>query len=358
MKIGIDKYFKYTLKFKKRFSNASASFDKKDFLIIKFNIDNSYASFGEASVSYDSDPEKIISSLNSIIRELPTQPADAVDYLKKICIEDTLRYALEQPLLFYLLKQQKNFFKPFQGKRIINVNAIIDLDDIEGTLKKIEEKVKAGFGVIKIKAGRKDFEEDLKLLKRIDSHYGDSIALRLDINGKWDYHTALERLPLLTDFNIEYIEDPADSLEDNLKLAKESKISVVLDQTLPSLDETLNILSNSDVKQIVVKPSIRFGVFNTIDLIDYARKLNKQIVISSAFETSLGKSVLAFISSFAPMETAHGLDVYDLTDTSFYDPFPLESGKIRFDYSALSGNFEKVYNSIETRIQKKIDKEK
>ncbi|MFZ6034108.1 MAG: enolase C-terminal domain-like protein [Melioribacter sp.] len=358
MKIGIDKYFKYALKFKKKFSNAAVSFNKKEFLIIKFNIDDRYYSFGEVCLSPDADPEDIIKILNSILPNIPEQTHDAAEYLKKIEIDDSLRYGLEQPLLYYLLKERKDFFNIIPDPRNINVNVIIDLEDIDEALKRIEKKVIEGYRVIKIKAGREDFDEDLKLLKRVDSLYGDSIVLRLDVNGKWNYHTAVERLSLLKNFNIEYIEDPADNLDDNLRLAKEQGLPVALDQTLPGFNYALDILENYDIKHIVVKPSIRFGIFNTIDLIDYARGQNKQIVISSAFETTIGKSVLTFISSFAPEYTAHGLDVYDMLEASFYDPLPPKNGKIKFDYSAFVKNFEKVFNSIETRKQDKIDRQR
>ncbi len=355
MKIGIDKYFKYSLKFKKRFTNATASFDKKEFLIIKFNIDNRYSSFSEVCLTPGAAPEDIIKTFKSFLINTPEQMHDAVNYLKKIEIDDSLRYGLEQPLFFYLLKEKKDFLKQFPDTRNIKANAIIDLDDINRAIKRIEEKVKEGYCVIKIKVGRKDFEEDLSLLKKVDSLYGDSIILRLDVNGKWNYKLALDRLPSLEKFNIEYIEDPTSNLEDNLKLAKKIKVPIALDQTLPCFNETLDILQNYDIKHIVVKPSIRFGIFNTIDLINYARRQDKQIVISSAFETTLGKSVLTFIASFTTPESVHGLDVYDMLETSFYDPFPINKGKIEIDFSALDKNYEEVFRSIETNWNNHID---
>ncbi|MGK9476256.1 enolase C-terminal domain-like protein [Melioribacter sp. OK-6-Me] len=355
MKIGIDKYFKFTLKFKNTFSNATTNFNQKEFLIIKFEIDKHYFPYGEVNLASDSNPQNIINELVSLLSDLPENPADCIEYIKTMKIEDSLRFGLEQALLFYLLKKKNLYYRPLTELRTLNVNAIIDLTDIDAALKKIATKVNADYSVIKIKAGRDNFNDDLKLLKSISSLYGEKIILRLDVNGKWDYNAALDRLPSLEKFNIEYIEDPTCSLDDNLKLANNSKVHIALDQTLPDFNETLDILQNYDIKHIVVKPSIRFGIFKTIDLINYARKLNKQTVISSAFETTLGKSVLTFIASFTMPESVHGLDVYDMLETSFYDPFPIKKGKIEFDFSALDKNFEEVFRSIETNWKNYID---
>jgi O-succinylbenzoate synthase len=84
--------------------------------------------------------------------------------------------------------------------------------------------------------------------------------------------------------------------------------------------------------------------FGTLDLIALARERNKNIIISSAFETPLGKSLLVLLAAASGSKRAHGLDTADFFANPFFkDPYPVGKGVIHFKPQVyVSGIMEKL----------------
>lgn len=159
------------------------------------------------------------------------------------------------------------------------------------------EKNLAPCEVLKVKIGRIDFDKEIELINHLtDNHF----TLRLDANGSLSRELLLrywEKIKLKK--NIEYFEEP---LKDNEELFKLSEnIPIALDE---SCEKFLNEKLPDYITTFVIKPSVYFGLNNTLSIIN---KTPKQVVISSAFETPMQLITLMKLANYRP-KTHHGLD--------------------------------------------------
>lgn len=71
-----------------------------------------------------------------------------------------------------------------EGHGEITINGLVWMGSAEEMLARIDEKINAGFRCIKLKIGGIDFDEEVRLLGYIRSHFpADRLELRLDANG-------------------------------------------------------------------------------------------------------------------------------------------------------------------------------
>ena len=89
----------------------------------------------------------------------------------------------------------------------VPVNALIDgAGDVDAGL--------AAFPCVKIKVGRPDADDDVRLVEAVRAAAGDRVALRVDANGARDVATALATIARLEPFDLELVEQPVASMDD------------------------------------------------------------------------------------------------------------------------------------------------
>ncbi|MGE5362948.1 MAG: o-succinylbenzoate synthase [Bacteroidota bacterium] len=221
-----------------------------------------------------------------------------------------LRCGIEQALLELIAKAKNttlySLLELDEPARNVRTNALIGILPVEETLAKAREYLEKGFDTIKIKAGRDDFEEDLRVLKELRKLAGPQVNIRIDVNGKWTLAQAKEHILELAELNPEYIEQPVASKEDLIELSRVSPVQVAADESIRNINDANELLKYNIV--FILKPMIIGGILRTLEIIRKARKKNRKIVISSSIETSVGKDVLDFLASVIEDDTAHGLN--------------------------------------------------
>jgi len=181
------------------------------------------------------------------------------------------------------------------------------------------------------------------LIESIRKYYGHEINICLNINGVWDKQEAIERIKLLSPLKIQFIEEPCEHLETVVEISKKSPIPIAVGQSMNTTADVLNIIKSSNVEYINLKPTIISGILSSMKLIDEAEKKKKKIIISSSFESALGKSALIFLASLVSHKVAHDLD----TSTQFNfnvskDFYTVNNGKILFEPSTYPPKFDIV----------------
>ena len=74
------------------------------------------------------------------------------------------------------------------------------------------------------------------------------------------------------------------------------------------------------------------GLLNTLEIIELAIKNNVGVVITSSFESAIGRSFAIFAASTIKNNTAHGLNVSHLFKNDIVkDPYPVKNGKISLE---------------------------
>ena len=85
------------------------------------------------------------------------------------------------------------------------------------------------------------------------------------------------------------------------------------------------------------------GITESIDLINLIETENRRVIISSAFESSIGRSALVFLSSLVKSNSTHGLAVSSYFSNDIAeDIYPIVSGKIFFDENMYPPKFNFV----------------
>ncbi len=341
MKIINVKYAKYSLKFKLPFKTSNQIFTNRSGIIIKLISDNGSVAFGEASPLPGFSNETtvdVINEIEQINKTLLLNNIDSSFFLNKTDFDDfikspSLKFGFEQAVAGILL-QNKPVIKIFNRKlnNNIKVNGIVGLLNKDLFKKKFTEYVKEGFSTIKLKIGRKNFADDLRIIQFANSIGGEKIKLRLDVNGLWTYDSAVKYFEKLNFDNIEYVEQPVNKTEDLIRLAEQTDIQIAADESIININSAKNLIKNSNIKYFVVKPTLLGGLKNTIELIKLADENNKKIIISSSLESVVGWSMLVLLASLCNYNLAHGLATINLFQSNLDTvPYYFTGGQIRLN---------------------------
>jgi O-succinylbenzoate synthase len=253
------------------------------------------------------------------------------DFIGEIKFTSSVRFAIEQAVISMLLKKDPSLLQEILSvaKSVINVNAVIGIEN--NAIEAIRHKVEKGYITFKIKVGRNDFKDDLNLVKIIRAEFGKELKIRLDANGKWSLEEAKSNLEKLSHYNIEYIEEPCSGIENLIALSTFAPLPVAIDESLKNLSDAYGIIEETKISFLIIKPMISGGFFETLEIIARGALKEKNIIISSSFETPLGKSLLVLLSSLTHHSYAHGLDTANLFEEEVHaDPYKVEAGKIFF----------------------------
>jgi len=313
--------------------------ERKGFVISLKNLEHAQG-IGEAaplpefgSESFEDD-EKALENinlnlkldLNDLMPSIENSLAD-FDHLP------ALRSGLEQAILNLICIERTTtlselFHKPVT--RNIAVNGVIGMAAKTESVNKAKELKSKGFRTLKIKAGREKFESDLEIISAIRNEAGRNTKLRIDVNGKWSPEEAAVNLKQLEQFDIEYAEQPVKDINDFPSVSAGTTIPLAADESVRSYTDAVDIMKNHSASVLILKPMMLGGLTHTFRIIDEAEKNGMKIVITSSFESSIGRSAAVFAAAVLKEQTAHGLAVHDyFKDTIVNDPFPVENGLIK-----------------------------
>lgn len=342
MTIDKFKYFPFSLKLKTPFQSSSQTITERNGFLISVTDELQNISYGECSplpgLSRETleDAEKILNGLqyqlNGFI--LCENLESVSDLLAEFHLVPSLQFALEQAIIGLMFRRNKNFLRDssLNVKPEFDVNAVIGFGEAENILHGINEKIGKGYKTFKIKIGREDFNLDIKLIEKVNELFGSKIKIRLDANQKWRIENAISYINQISQYDIEYIEEPCDSINCNLQIANISKIPIALDESIRSIDEASHMINESKINFIVLKPTIYGGIISSLQLIKEAGKKDKNVIISSSFESAVGKSALTLLAAVTNHSFAHGLDTseYFVRDIC-QDIYEVKNGRINFE---------------------------
>ena len=190
-----------------------------------------------------------------------------------------------------------------RGEVGIPINGLVWMGNHEEMLRRMEEKLEAGFRCIKLKIGAIDFDQELDLIHRIRDRFSfHEVELRVDANGAFPYDEALYKLELLSQYNIHSIEQPikAGQWAYMAELCRESPLPIALDEELIGVNDPemkhhmLNIIKP---RYIILKPSLHGGMAGCREWINLARDMGIGSWITSALESNIGLNAIAQFAS-------------------------------------------------------------
>jgi o-succinylbenzoate synthase len=332
-------YSPYTLKLKKSFFTARTEIKERRGFILRLTEANGFEGIGDCcpfpefgSESIE-DVEKVLSDfkLKVIIDE------NEIEKSINNCLANynklpALRHGLEQAIINIYCKKNKTTIDHLLDLKLnkqVIVNAAIGFLDPEESINAAKVIIKKGFKTIKLKTGRSNFEEDFSVIKLMRETFGDNIKLRIDSNGSWKLEEAIINLQQLEKFDIEYAEQPVINLSDYIEVKKKTNIPLAPDESIRSVKDAKEFIKSGSVSYLILKPMMIGGLLPTLEIIKHAAAENITPVITSSFESALGKTNAVIAAASVKANVAHGLGVADyFINTIINDPFPIKSDKI------------------------------
>lgn len=227
-----------------------------------------------------------------------------------------------------------------QGREGIDINGLVWMGDRDTMLQRIDDKIRSGFKVLKLKIGGIDFEEELSLLSYIRTAFKDSeLQLRLDANGSFTADNALARLDRLSKFDIHSIEQPVAAGQRKLmkEICRRSPIAIALDEELIGYNATTemeSILDEIQPQYIILKPSLCGGFEKADEWIRLASERGTGWWATSALESNIGLNAIAQWVSAKHVTLPQGLGTGQLYDNNIASPLRLKGAHLYYDRQA------------------------
>jgi len=333
----------YKIKLRTPFSTGKGIFTERNGFILTLKDENRISGTGDVSpfpefgsesieesekaleklkLKIDVDYSSLHNSLNNILNDYKALPA--------------LRHGLEQSILNLICKERNIALADLlkiKLKKKVNVNAAIGFMNAEKAAAKAQELINKGIKTIKIKTGRDEnaggFSLDKNVIEVVRKIAGDDIKIRIDSNGRWDLKSAIKNLNETEIFNIEYAEQPVNSIEDFIDLKRQTNVPLAADESIRDIKSAEEFINKSVVDFIILKPMMIGGLIPTLEIIELAEKNNITPVITSSFESAVGKANAVFAAASVQKKIAHGLSVSQYYESDIaVDNYPVKNGTI------------------------------
>jgi o-succinylbenzoate synthase len=229
------------------------------------------------------------------------------------------------------------FDSPFYNQGAgIPINGLIWMGKKEYMFDQIIEKLKEGYTCLKLKIGAIDFEEEISLLQYVRTHFSPAdIELRVDANGAFSSHDALDRLDRLSKFHIHSIEQPikAGQWESMAELCAVTPLPIALDEELIGInsDRKKVLLEMIKPQYIILKPSLIGGFTSSDEWIQIAESMNIAWWATSALESNVGLNAIAQWVAAKGIVMPQGLGTGQLYSNNIDSPLVIRDGSLYYD---------------------------
>ena len=289
---------------------------------------------------------------------------DYEDKLKWVCknshigLEDLLNELIEFPSIQFGLEmafrslESEDPFELFPSKFTkdedsIPINGLIWMDSEDFMKQQIEEKITVGFNCIKMKIGAIDFQTEIDLIKSIrESFSSKDIEIRVDANGAFSPSEALDKLKILSEFDLHSIEQPIKQgqIDEMAQLCEETPLPIALDEELIGVFSVTNkteLLQTINPQYIILKPSLIGGFKGSDDWIKIAAENHIGWWITSALESNIGLSAIAQYTYKKNSDLPQGLGTGALFTNNIDSPLQVKDGTLRYNKN-INWNLEKI----------------
>src|SRR5690554_2835748 len=189
-------YTPYSAKLKKPFQTSGTTITVRRGFILILKSENKSIGIGEAaplpefgSETYE-ETEKALANLNlKLSLNLNNIELSIEENLSEFNNLPSLKCGLELAILKLISNEKKiPISKLLKKKKTgkIFVKWVNGLEQVEKTITSTKKIIKKGFKTLKLKTGRKNFDEDFEIISEIRKIAGSEIKIRIDSNGKWN----------------------------------------------------------------------------------------------------------------------------------------------------------------------------
>ncbi len=309
------------------------------FIILYHSDDPSIAGIGECSLfpglSFD-DVKGFKLKLDQTVERI-----NQGDYYNDISLNDwpSINFALETAWKDLRANGSKILVPSgfTEGKDSIWINGLIWMADKSDMIRQIRQKLNDGFTCLKLKIGALDLREEVELLQFIREHCNaEELEIRVDANGAFSYHEALEAIKVFSDYHLHSIEQPiaAGNEEEMARLCELSPLPIALDEELIGKHTTISrrkLIETIKPDYLVLKPGLLGGLTATKDWIDIAKSTETGWWVTSSLETNIGLNAIAQWTYPLQNHIYHGLSTGSLYNNNIRSPLYLHGERLYYD---------------------------
>lgn len=218
---------------------------------------------------------------------------------------------------------------PEPVRQSVPVNAIVPAVGPEAAAARVRQ---AGCRTAKVKVAQagETLTDDVARVAAVRDALGPAGPIRVDANAAWDVAAAIEALRELSQFGLEYAEQPCRSVDELRELrrgldAAGIAVPIAADESIRQAADPLAVREIVDVAILKVQPL--GGVRASLEL---AGRLGLPAVVSSALETSVGlRAGVALAAALPSLPFACGLETASLlVDDVAVDPLRAVDGEL------------------------------
>ncbi len=170
----------------------------------------------------------------------------------------------------------------------------------------------------KINVAQYSLKDELRVIKEICKK-APNVKLIIDASCSWTKEEALTIVNHLSRENLFYIEDPCDSIEDNIYISNKTGVHIAVDKLLQknSLSECCTIPT---IKAAVLKPSLIGSIQGTLDLFKECKLKNLEPIFGTAFESQVGTYNIRLIREMCGRKFFFGTNPDEMFKDSLFKP--------------------------------------
>jgi len=224
-----------------------------------------------------------------------------------------------------------------EGTDSIGINGLIWMGSEAFMRQQIKNKIEDGFNCIKMKIGAINFQTEINLLKSIRKEFSSKdMELRVDANGAFSASEALEKLKILSAFDLHSIEQPIKpgQVEDMAKLCEQTPLPIALDEELIgvfSKEKKETLLKSIKPQFIILKPTLIGGFQGSDAWIKMAENHHIGWWITSALESNVGLNAIAQYTYTKRNLQPQGLGTGSLFTNNFESPLEVKEGALFYN---------------------------
>lgn len=283
--------------------------------------------------------EKCLKNLEGM--DLPTSEEEIFRIADELAGADlpAARFGMETALLDLLNGGKRVIFDNdfVRSEMKIPINGLIWMGHMEAMLLQISNKVEAGFDCIKMKIGSLDFEKECDILDYVRrKYYQSDITLRVDANGAFKVHEAMDKLEALSKYRLHSIEQPiaAGQPDEMATLCKSTPVDIALDEELIGVygrETKQRLLEKIRPQYIILKPTLVGGIYSCKEWIEIAESMGIGWWLTSALESNIGLNAVCQMSPYLNAQGYQGLGTGQLYHNNIPSPLKIEAGHICYD---------------------------
>ncbi len=221
-----------------------------------------------------------------------------------------------------------------EGKESIPINGLIWMGDKQFMKEQMRQRLHEGFQCIKMKIGAIEFDTEIALLQSLRKEFSaDEIEIRVDANGAFSPEEALEKLKILSDFDLHSIEQPIKQgqWEAMATLCEQTPLPIALDEELIGLftdEEKDRMMETIQPQYIILKPSFIGGYQGSDGWIERAENLGAGWWITSALESNVGLNAISQYTFTKNSKLPQGLGTGSLYTNNIPSPLIVRQGHL------------------------------